>query len=99
MMAAHQVHMDVSRARHADHLAAAQRSRLAASGLRPKAGPTRVQFRPQRVAAAIASLLLAIAVAGGVAAAVNDTATAPAAPNANSDGPGGGGGGGRNLLE
>ncbi|MCA1587638.1 MAG: hypothetical protein LC744_02900 [Chloroflexi bacterium] len=99
MIAPHQGHMMLSQARHAEHLATAERHRLAAGTLRPRGGTVHIQLHPRRVAAAVASMLLAIVVATGVAAAVNDGAGTPAVPNANTDGGGAGGGGGRVLHQ
>jgi hypothetical protein len=100
MIAPHQGHMMLSQARHAEHLAAAERRRLAAGTLRPRGGIPQIQLHhPRRLAAAVGSLVLAIVVATGVAAAVNDGAGTPAAPNASTDGGGAGGGGGRVLHQ
>lgn len=82
---------------HAEHLANAKRSRLAATQLHPRAGRPRVQIERHRVAAALASLVMAAVLATAVSAAVNPDQSTPSAPNA--AGASGGGGGGAAVLK
>lgn len=85
MFAPHNGHMRLARSRHAEHLATAERHRLAAGTLRPQPGTARIEFHGRRAVAAVASVVLTIVVATGVAATVAAPAPSPSS-NANADG-------------
>lgn len=92
MMAPHLAHQMTADALHAERLATAARHRLAATQLHPTSGRPRVQVQRHRVAAAMASLVMAVVLATAVSAAV-DTDQPTAASNAASAAGAAGGGG------
>lgn len=97
MMAPNHTHYMAAKAIHAEHLANATRSRLAGKQLQPRAGRPRVQMQHRQVAAALASVLMAVVLATAVSAAVNPEQSSTSAPNA--AGAAGGGGGGGAILK